>query len=68
MGDWYRKTATKEESNETIKWIRKEISAMYGNESANKVIIQYGGSIKPENAKELLKCLTLMVVWLVVRA
>ena len=49
------KTATKEESNETIKWIRKEISAMYGNESANKVIIQYGGSIKPENAKELFE-------------
>lgn len=49
------KTATKEESNETIKWIRKEISTMYGNESANKVIIQYGGSIKPENAKELFE-------------
>ena len=28
---------------------------MYGNESANKVIIQYGGSIKPENAKELFE-------------
>ena len=38
-----------------LKWIRKEISAMYGNESANKVIIQYGGSIKPENAKELFE-------------
>lgn len=49
------KTATKEDANETIKWIREEISEMYGNKSAEKVIIQYGGSVKSSNAKELFE-------------
>lgn len=47
------KTATKEDANQTIKWIRQEISNMYGKEASDKIIIQYGGSVKPSNAKEL---------------
>ena len=47
------KTATKEDANETIKWIREEIEKIYGNDVANCVIIQYGGSVKSENAKDL---------------
>ena len=49
------KTATKEDANETIKWIREEIENMYGKENADKVIIQYGGSVKSSNAKELFE-------------
>jgi len=49
------KTATSQDANETIKWIREEISNMYGKESAEKVIIQYGGSVKSANAKELFE-------------
>lgn len=49
------KTATKEDANQTIKWIRQEISNMYGEEASNKIIIQYGGSVKPGNAKELFE-------------
>ena len=49
------KTATKEDANETIKWIREQIESMYGKENAEKVIIQYGGSVKSENAQELFK-------------
>jgi len=49
------KTATKEDANETIKWIREEIANMYGKENADKVIIQYGGSVKSSNAKELFE-------------
>lgn len=49
------KTATKEEANETIKWIREEIANMYGRENAEQVIIQYGGSVKSQNAKELFE-------------
>ena len=49
------KTATKEDANETIKWIREEIENMYGKENAEKVIIQYGGSVKSENAQELFE-------------
>ena len=47
------KTATSEDANNTIKEIRKEIARNYGQETANRVIIQYGGSVKAENAKEL---------------
>lgn len=47
------KTATKEDANETIKWIRDEIKKIYGEEVSSEVIIQYGGSVKPANAKEL---------------
>lgn len=49
------KTATKEDANETIKWIREEIENMYGKENADQVIIQYGGSVKSENARELFE-------------
>ena len=49
------KTATKEDANETIKWIREELENIYGRENADKVIIQYGGSVKSENAKELFE-------------
>ena len=47
------KTATKEDANETIKWIREEIEKIYGKDVADCVIIQYGGSVKSSNAKEL---------------
>lgn len=49
------KTATKEDANETIKWIRAEIENMYGKENADQVVIQYGGSVKASNAKELFE-------------
>ena len=48
------KTATKEDANEAIKKIRGRIAKIYGQNVADRVIIQYGGSMKPENAKELL--------------
>ena len=47
------KTATKEDANETIKWIREEIEKNYGKDAADCVIIQYGGSVKSSNAKDL---------------
>ena len=47
------KTATAEDANESCKKIRDEISKIYGQNVAEGVIIQYGGSMKPENAKEL---------------
>ncbi len=47
------KTATSKDANNSIKEIRKEIEKIYGNEVANSVIIQYGGSVKSSNAKEL---------------
>lgn len=47
------KTATAEDANASIQKIREEIAKIYGNEIANCVIIQYGGSVKSTNAKEL---------------
>ena len=49
------KTATKEDANATIKQIRKKLAEMYGQNEANGVIIQYGGSVKSSNAKELFE-------------
>ena len=47
------KTATSEDANDAIKAIRNEIRRIYGDEVAEEVIIQYGGSVKSSNAKEL---------------
>ena len=47
------KTATSEDANNSIKAIRNKIAEIYGNEVAQDVIIQYGGSVKSSNAKEL---------------
>ncbi|MCI8277428.1 MAG: triose-phosphate isomerase [Clostridia bacterium] len=47
------KTATSEDANNSIKEIRAEIKKIYGEDIANEVIIQYGGSVKSSNAKEL---------------
>ncbi len=46
------KTATKEQANETISAIRKVVEGMYGKEVADKVRIQYGGSVKPNTIKD----------------
>ena len=48
------KTATSNDANEACKKIREKIVEIYGQNVAERVIIQYGGSMKPENAKELL--------------
>ena len=49
------KTATKEDANESIKWIIEKIVEKYGQQVADGVIIQYGGSVKSSNAKELFE-------------
>ena len=47
------KTATSEDANNSVKAIRNEIRNLYGDEVAEEIIIQYGGSVKSSNAKEL---------------
>lgn len=47
------KTATSEDANNSVKAIRNEIKSLYGDEVAEEIIIQYGGSVKSSNAKEL---------------
>lgn len=48
------KTATAEQAQDVCAMIRKTIEEMYGNLIANDLTIQYGGSMKPSNAEELL--------------
>ena len=47
------RTATSEQANDTIAVIRGEVRRMFGA-AADKMRIQYGGSMKPQNAKELM--------------
>lgn len=47
-------TATDEQANETIGVIRKAVAAVYGDEVAQMLRIQYGGSMKGSNVKGLM--------------
>jgi len=46
-------TASSDQAQEVHAFIRKEISAKYGQEIANSTSILYGGSCNPKNAAEL---------------
>ncbi|WP_430791056.1 triose-phosphate isomerase [Virgibacillus flavescens] len=48
------KTASSSDANEVCKHIRTVISKITSDETANQVVIQYGGSVKPANVDELL--------------
>jgi triosephosphate isomerase len=48
------KTATPEQAQEVHKMIRDLIRDLYNDEVADGMVIQYGGSVKPENAQILL--------------
>jgi len=46
-------TASPEQAQEMHKFIRQTIETKFGKEVAENVSILYGGSVKPENAKEI---------------
>jgi len=48
------KTATPEQANEVIAWIRTNIQEIFGVSAAETVRIQYGGSVKPENISAIM--------------
>lgn len=48
------KTATADDANDTIGAVRGAVKEVYGNDTAQAVRIQYGGSMKPSNASELM--------------
>ena len=48
------KTATSEQANEVNACIRNTLKKLYGEDIANGVTIQYGGSMNAKNADELL--------------
>lgn len=46
-------TASPEQAEEMHAFIRQLLANQYGNDLAEQVIILYGGSVKPDNAKEI---------------
>jgi triosephosphate isomerase len=50
------KTATPADANSAHAYIRSLIEKKFGKDVAEKQIIQYGGSVKPSNVKELMAC------------
>jgi triosephosphate isomerase len=50
------KTATSQQAQDMHAVIRGHIAAKYGKDVAGSISILYGGSVKPDNAKELFSC------------
>lgn len=48
------KTASAEDANEVCAYIRKTVAEQFSKETADQIRIQYGGSVKPGNIKELM--------------
>ncbi|MCY3748765.1 MAG: triose-phosphate isomerase [Chloroflexi bacterium] len=49
------RNATPEQAQEAIVWIRDIVAALHGRTTAERVRVQYGGSVSPENCEELLR-------------
>ncbi len=48
-------TATPEQAEEMHSFVRKLLAKLFGEDLADSMRIQYGGSVKPENIKELMR-------------
>ena len=48
------KTATPQDAEAVHAFVRRVIARLYGEDAATKIIIQYGGSVKPDNAALLM--------------
>jgi triosephosphate isomerase len=48
------KTATPEDADSVHAYIRKVVAGLYGEAAAKAVVIQYGGSVKPDNVAALM--------------
>ena len=49
------KTATADQANEVISYIRNVVKEIYNDQVSENVRIQYGGSVKPENVEEIME-------------
>jgi triosephosphate isomerase len=48
------RTATPDQADEMCAFIRKTVAALYSAETADRLRVQYGGSVKPDNASDIL--------------
>jgi triosephosphate isomerase (TIM) len=49
------KVATPEQAQEVHAFIRTKLTEIFGEKRAQEIRLQYGGSVKPENVKELME-------------
>jgi triosephosphate isomerase len=49
-------TATPEQAQAVHQFVRARLAERFGPAIADRVVIQYGGSVKPDNAEELMAC------------
>jgi triosephosphate isomerase len=49
------RNATPEQAQEAHAFLRRQVSTWFGAEAARAMVIQYGGSVKPENALSLMR-------------
>ncbi|WP_165246399.1 triose-phosphate isomerase [Paludisphaera soli] len=49
-------TASPEQAQAVHAFIRGWLTEVFGEATARRVVVQYGGSVKPDNAAELLSC------------
>ena len=47
-------TATAEQAQVACSFVRSVVSKLFGTQISNNIIIQYGGSVNPENIKEII--------------
>ena len=50
------KSASQDDAQKMCKVVRDVVAADFGQEVADKVRVQYGGSVKPENVAEYMAC------------
>ncbi len=48
------KTATSEQANDIIAYVREVVQGLYSDAESEEVRIQYGGSVKPANVEEIM--------------
>jgi triosephosphate isomerase len=49
-------TATSQQAQDAHAFVRSLVAELYGADTASRIRIQYGGSVKPNNAAELMAC------------
>jgi triosephosphate isomerase len=49
-------TATAEQAQAAQRFVRDWLGRQFGEATAARVVVQYGGSVKPDNARALLAC------------
>ncbi len=62
------KVATPEQAQEAHAFVRKHLAGMVGEATAARVVVQYGGSVKPDNARSCWLAPISTVLWWVGRA